>query len=134
MSTLLLVPLIAIALYVLFVLALFLVGSRESARALAGFVPDCVVLFSRLAGHPCVPRRRAIILGALLLYLASPIDLIPDFIPVVGYLDDAILVGIVLRMVIRDCSSETLTALWPGPPASLQVLLRLAGSADRPGA
>jgi uncharacterized membrane protein YkvA (DUF1232 family) len=113
-------------LYVLTVAALIVVGRREHARALAGFVPDCVVLFSRLIRDPCVPRRRALLLAILVLYLSSPIDLIPDFLPVIGLADDAILVAIVLRLVARGCSRERLEGLWPGPPSSLGLVLKLA--------
>ena len=127
LSAFLLITLVLLGVYLGCVLALILAGRGESARALAGFVPDLVVLFSRLMRHPCVPRRRAILVGALLAYLASPIDLVPDFLPVIGQLDDAILAGVVLRLVVRDCPPSTLAELWPGPESSLRVVLRLAG-------
>src|SRR4051794_11087692 len=123
--------LVAVALYVLAILVLLLLGRRHDARGLVGFIPDCVVLFSRLVRQPCVPRRRAALIGLLLVYLASPIDLIPDFIPALGYLDDAILVGLILRLVTRDCSADTMRVLWPGPPRSLELVLTLAGAGDR---
>lgn len=128
-------PLIALAalfaLYVLAVLVLLLMGQRENARALAGFVPDCAVLLSRLVRDPCVPRRRAVLLGGLALYLASPIDLIPDFLPGLGHLDDAVILVIALRLAVRGCDESTIGRHWPGPRASLKVVLRLAGaSAD----
>ena len=129
LSALLLIGLILLGVYCLCVLGLLFAGRGESARALAGFVPDLVVFFSRLARDPCVPRRRALLVGALVAYLASPIDLIPDFLPVIGQLDDAILAGVVLRLVIRDCPPSTLAELWPGPDSSLGVVLRLAGAA-----
>ena len=88
-------------LYVLFVGGLMLAGRWQAARAVAGFVPDCLVLFRRLVGDPRVPRRKKIVLAALVPYLAMPIDLVPDFIPVAGYLDDAVLVALVLRYVLR---------------------------------
>ena len=96
------------------------------ARALARFVPDCVVLLSRLLRDPRVPRRSKALVAALLPYLALPFDLIPDFIPVVGQLDDAILVAFVLRRVVRSAGPEVLEELWPGPEASLRIVLRLA--------
>ena len=64
----------------------------------------------------------------LLGYLALPIDLVPDFIPVVGQLDDAVLAAIVLRAVIRGSGRELIEQHWPGPRESLRLLLRLAGS------
>jgi uncharacterized membrane protein YkvA (DUF1232 family) len=118
----------ALGLYLAAVLALLVVGRREHARALAGFVPDCIVLISRLVRDPCVPRRRAVILGAMLLYFASPIDLVPDFIPGLGQLDDAILLAVALRIVMRGCDRATVERHWPGPPGSLAVVLRLSGA------
>jgi uncharacterized membrane protein YkvA (DUF1232 family) len=103
-------------------------GRRTDARALAGFVPDCVVLLTRLLRDPRVPRRSKVLVAALLPYLALPFDLIPDFIPVVGQLDDAILVALVLRRVVLRTDPELLRELWPGPEASLQIVLRLSRS------
>lgn len=116
----------ALLLYALFVVALLLAGRREDARALAGFVPDCVVLFSRLLRDPCVSRGQRILVACLVAYLALPIDLVPDFIPVAGQLDDAVLTAFVLRHVLRGCERE-IVAAWPGPQGSLAVLLRLVG-------
>lgn len=113
--------------YLVFVAGLCLVGRRTDARAVAGFVPDCVVLFGRLLGDDRVPRRSKALLGVLVLYLASPIDLVPDFIPVVGQLDDAIAVALVLRLLLRGRSPDLIHHHWPGPEPSLRLLLRLAG-------
>ena len=95
-----------------------------NARALVRFIPDCAVLFARLVRDRCVPRRQRIALVLLGAYLASPIDLIPDFIPVAGYLDDAILVVLMLRWLRRTADAETLAERWPGPPSTLAILLR----------
>ena len=116
----------ALALYLAVVLAFVVAGRRTDARALAGFVPDCVVLFTRLLRDPCVPRRSKLLVAALIPYLALPFDLIPDFIPVAGQLDDAILVAFVLRRVVRRTDPELLRELWPGPDASLEIVLRLS--------
>jgi uncharacterized membrane protein YkvA (DUF1232 family) len=121
----------ALAVYLLAVLALVLAGRRTNARALAGFVPDCVVLMTRLLRDPRVPRRSKVLVAALLPYLALPFDLIPDFIPVAGQLDDAILVALVLRSVVRRTDPELVRELWPGPEASLQLVLRLSRSRRR---
>jgi uncharacterized membrane protein YkvA (DUF1232 family) len=112
--------------YALVVLMFVVSGKREDARAIAGFVPDCVVLFTRLLRERRLPRRHKLLLAALIPYLALPFDLIPDFIPVAGQLDDAILVGFVLRRVVRH-DPDLVRELWPGPPASLALVLRLAG-------
>jgi uncharacterized membrane protein YkvA (DUF1232 family) len=117
----------AVVAYVAFVVALMLAGRRESARALAGFIPDCIVLVRGLLGDPRIPRRRKLLLGALVGYLALPFDLVPDFIPVAGQLDDAIIVALVLRAVLRGGGPAVLREHWPGPDRSLAILLRLAG-------
>jgi uncharacterized membrane protein YkvA (DUF1232 family) len=111
-------------LWVLAVTALALAGRGADARALARFVPDCVVLFRRLLGDERIPRRRKLALVALLGYLASPIDLVPDFIPVVGVLDDALAVALVLRFVLRAADDDLLAEHWPGPPQALALLRR----------
>ena len=118
----------AVALYLLVVLAFVVAGRRTDARALAGFVPDCVVLLARLLRDPRVPRRSKLLVAALLPYLALPFDLVPDFIPVAGQLDDALLVTFVLRRLVRRVGPELLSELWPGPEPSLRIVLRLAGS------
>ena len=115
-----------VALYALVVVALVALGRRDAARAVASFVPDCIVLFTRLLRHPEVPRSSKILLAAVVPYLASPIDLVPDFIPVAGQLDDAVLVAYVLRRVLRK-NDRLVCELWPGPESSLNVILRLAG-------
>jgi len=96
------------------------------ARAIAGFVPDCVILLGRLLRDKRVARKHKVLVGALLPYLVFPFDLIPDFIPVVGQLDDALLVAFVLRRLVRAYSA-VVQELWPGPRSSLAVVLRVAG-------
>jgi uncharacterized membrane protein YkvA (DUF1232 family) len=109
-----------------FVIALFIAGRRSDARALAGFIPDCIVLFRRLLADDRVPRSRKALIVALIAYLAMPIDLVPDFIPVAGQLDDAILVAIVLRIILRTGGPQPLSEHWPGPNASRDAITRLA--------
>jgi len=115
-----------IVLYALIVLAFFIGGRREDARAIGGFVPDCVVLFTRLLRDERLPRRHKLLVGALIPYLAMPFDLVPDFIPIAGQLDDAVIVAFVLRRVARK-NPELIRAHWPGPSSSLSLILRLAG-------
>jgi uncharacterized membrane protein YkvA (DUF1232 family) len=117
----------AVALYAGFVLVLVALGRHTEARAWAGVVPDCVVLFKRLLGDARVPRARKILLGVMLGYLAMPFDLVPDFIPVAGQLDDAILVAAVLRAVLRSAGDAPVREHWPGPEPGLRLIMRLAG-------
>jgi uncharacterized membrane protein YkvA (DUF1232 family) len=116
----------AAALYAALVVALLAAGRRTDARAWAGFIPDCIVLVKRLVGDPGVPRSRKALLIALAAYLALPIDLVPDFIPVAGQLDDAIVVALVLRSVLRAGGPDLLREHWPGPERSRAVVERLA--------
>lgn len=115
-----------VVLYALAVLALIALGRRGDARALAGFIPDCLVLVRRLLGDSRVPRRRKALLGLLAAYLALPIDLVPDFIPVAGQLDDAIIVALVLRAVLRSGGEDVLREHWPGPDSSYELVRRVA--------
>ena len=117
---------VALAVYGALLVGLALVGRRVDARALATVIPDCLVLLRSLVRDPRVPRRRKLLLAALLAYVAMPIDLVPDFIPVAGQLDDAIVVALVLRAVLRSGGPELLREHWRGPQRSLDVLLRLA--------
>ncbi|WP_231989696.1 YkvA family protein [Mycobacterium sp. 852002-51057_SCH5723018] len=90
-------------------------------------LPDLLRLFKRVATDGAVPRMVRVELVLLLCYLVSPIDLIPDFIPVIGFLDDALVVAIMLRIVVRTAGPEMLQKHWPGTPQGLQVLRRLCG-------
>ena len=121
-----------LALYAGVVIALIGLGRRGDARALAGFVPDCAVLLRRLLADPRVPRQRKAVLVALLGYLAMPIDLVPDFIPVAGQLDDAIIAALALRFVLRGAGPGLVAELWPGPAASGGLVLRAIGGGGRP--
>jgi uncharacterized membrane protein YkvA (DUF1232 family) len=113
--------------YAALVLALVVAGRRETASALAGFIPDCVVLCGRLLRDPRVPRRKKVLLVALAGYLALPFDLVPDFIPVAGQLDDVVIVAFVLRSFLRGGEEALIREHWPGPDSSLRLVLRIAG-------
>ncbi len=113
-------------LYVLFVVVLF-IGGRKSVARVAGFSPDCLVLFSRLLRDRRMPRRGKLLLALLVGYLSIPFDLVPHFAPVAGRLDDAIIVAFVLRGVLGAGGPELAREHWPGPPSSLELVLKIAG-------
>lgn len=115
-----------LAVYFAFILALVFAGRRGDARALAGFIPDCIVLLRRLLADSRISGWRRGTILALIGYLALPVDLIPDFIPVAGQLDDAIIVALVLRTVLRGMTPALLREHWPGPPSSFALMQRLA--------
>jgi uncharacterized membrane protein YkvA (DUF1232 family) len=117
---------VVVGVYAAFVVWLVVLGRRDDARALATFIADCIVLVTRLAREPRVPRRRKLLLVALVGYLALPFDLVPDFIPVAGQLDDAIIVALILRSFVRSSGEQLIRELWPGPEQSLALILRLA--------
>lgn len=96
---------------------------REALRVL----PDVLRLVRRLAADTTLPREVRIRLGLLLAYLAVPIDLIPDFVPVLGYADDAIIVTAVLRGVVRRAGLDAVRRHWPGTDDGFTVLTRLTG-------
>jgi uncharacterized membrane protein YkvA (DUF1232 family) len=114
---------IAVGLYAVVAAAFLAAGRREDARAIAGFIPDCVVLVSRLARDPRVSLPRRAVLWLVLGYLLLPIDLIPDFLPVAGQADDAVLMAIALRVLMRGASTDMLREAWPGPESSLRLIL-----------
>ncbi len=116
-----------LAMYLVVIVVLIAIGRRGSVRALAGFVPDCLVLFARLVRDPRVPRSQKWLLAAVLGYLAMPFDLIPDFIPVAGQLDDVAVVALALRRLIRRSGPALVREHWSGPEPSLGLLLRFAG-------
>ena len=130
---LLLAAVVSALIYLAFIIWLLLAGRRTDARALAGFIPDCIVLFGRLLADQRASRGRKLLLAALIGYLAMPFDLVPDFIPVAGQLDDAIIVALVLRTVLRSAGADLLREHWPGPDSSLNALARLAYGQHTPG-
>jgi uncharacterized membrane protein YkvA (DUF1232 family) len=98
-------------------------GLRDALRLL----PDVLVLLRRLAADPALPRGVRIRLTLLLAYLLFPLDLIPDVVPVLGYADDAVVVALALRSVVRAAGPQALDRHWPGTAQGLQVVRRLAG-------
>jgi uncharacterized membrane protein YkvA (DUF1232 family) len=98
-------------------------------------LPDLLRMLRRLAADPTVPRTVRLRLWLLLAYLAIPFDLVPDFVPVLGYADDAIIVSLVLRSVVRRAGEPAIRRHWPGTDDGLAALARLTGLSlnTRPG-
>jgi uncharacterized membrane protein YkvA (DUF1232 family) len=93
-------------------------------KDLAAFIPDCVTTVRRLRKDPRVPRRAKVAIVLAGIWVASPIDLIPEFIPVIGPLDDIIVVALALRYAGRQVPRDVLLAAWSGEP---RLILRLLG-------
>ena len=131
MSWLLLTLVVLAVVYAAVVGVLFLGARQWDIRVIARCVPYSAILFKRLLADPRVPARWKIASALALVYLALPFDLVPDFIPVAGQLDDAILIALVLRGLIRSAGPVLLRQHWPGPAALLIPLERLAGALPR---
>jgi uncharacterized membrane protein YkvA (DUF1232 family) len=98
-----------------------------SARELARFLPACVTAVRRLRHHPAVPRRAKLALVVAGLWVLSPIDLIPEFLPVIGPLDDVVVVALALRYAARRVPRDVILEAWPGDQ---RILLKLLGPAS----
>ncbi len=90
-------------------------------------LPDLLRLLRRLAADKNLPRGVRVRLALLMIYLALPVDLVPDFLPVIGYADDAIIVAFVLRSVVRRAGIEAVRVHWPGTDSGFAALARLTG-------
>jgi uncharacterized membrane protein YkvA (DUF1232 family) len=96
---------------------------RGVLRDLAGFLPACVTTARRLWRDPRVPRRAKLAVGFAGLWALSPIDLIPEFLPVIGPLDDVVVAALALRYAARQVPREVLLEAWPGNPEMIERLL-----------
>ena len=112
------------AVWALAVVLLLALGRRTQARELATLIPNLVLLFKGLLQDPRVSRRNKAWLWFAVAWLVSPIDLIPEFIPFLGPLDDAVVGALVLRHVLRTTDRSVLTVHWRGDPATLDVITR----------
>ncbi|WP_193597787.1 YkvA family protein [Microbacterium sp. YJN-G] len=101
-------------------------GRDVDWRSLARLVPDVIRLIRRLAADPTVPRATRWWLAGLLVYLLLPIDLVPDFLPVIGYADDAIVTALAIRYAVRHAGREAVVRHWPGTPEGLESVMALA--------
>lgn len=113
--------------WVALVVLLFLVRPKRSLlREAIRVLPDTIRLLRRLAADRDLPRGVRLRLWLLFVYLALPIDLIPDFIPIVGYADDAIIVAVTLRSIVKRAGPDAVRRHWPGSDDGLATLWRLA--------
>ena len=118
--------LIAVVLVILSWLLLIALARRLPAglaKDLARFLPDCVATARTLRRDPSVPRRAKVAVVVAILWVLSPIDLIPEFLPVIGPLDDIVVVALVLRYVARTVPRQALVEAWPGDPRMIERLL-----------
>ena len=117
--------LILVAIWIVVAIVLVIVGRVLLARELALLVPNLVRMFGGLLRDPRVPLRAKIVVGIASLWLASPIDLIPDFVPIAGQLDDAIVAALALRFILRTTDGAVVRQHWHGDPATLERVLRM---------
>jgi len=126
MRTLVIALLVLVAIYVALVAVLLATGRRLAARELATLLPNLILLFKDLAKDPGVPRRAKVVLAIAGIWLVSPIDLLPEFLPVLGPLDDAVVAALALRYLVRRAGTEVVRGHWRGDPATLDAILRAA--------
>jgi uncharacterized membrane protein YkvA (DUF1232 family) len=120
---LLIALIVGIAVWLLALLILVIVGRKQQARELATAIPNLLVLFRGLLRDPRVPRGSKIWLVVAVIWIASPIDLVPEFIPVLGPADDVVVAALVLRHVLRRTDRSVLTEHWRGDPATLDWIV-----------
>ena len=122
----LLALIVLVAIYAMAVLALILAGRGVAARELALLLPNLILLFKDLLKDPRVPRGPKVVLAIGIVWLVSPIDLLPEFLPVLGPLDDAVVAALVLRYLVRRSGPEVVRRHWRGDPRTLDMILRAA--------
>ena len=125
------VLLVFIAVWIVVVVVLVIVGRVLLARELALLLPNLIRLFGGLLRDARVPLRAKIVLAIASVWLASPIDLIPEFIPIVGSLDDAVVGALALRFVLATTDGSVVRENWHGDPATLERLLRFVSWGGR---
>jgi uncharacterized membrane protein YkvA (DUF1232 family) len=130
---------VAVGVWLLLIGGLFLAGRRVAARQLLRAIPDMILLCRGLLRDSRVSLGSKILLGLAIVWLISPIDLVPEFLPVIGPLDDVIVVGLVLRHLLHRAGEGVIREHWRGDAATLDLVLRIAGhgrpgSSDRSGA
>lgn len=121
---------VTVGLYAVAVLLLILAGRKIAAKELALLVPNLLLLFKDLLKDPAVPRGPKVLLWIGIVWIASPIDLLPEFLPVLGPLDDGVVAALVLRFLVRRAGEDVVRAHWRGEPSTIDRILRVAGAHD----
>jgi uncharacterized membrane protein YkvA (DUF1232 family) len=115
--------LVLVGVWVVAIAGLAVAGRRSAARELATLLPNLVVLFRGLLRDPGVSRGSKALVWFAIVWVVSPIDLIPEFVPVAGPLDDAIVAALVLRHVLRRSGADVVAEHWRGDPATLGLIV-----------
>jgi uncharacterized membrane protein YkvA (DUF1232 family) len=117
---------VLVGLWLLAAVVLLVIGRKTIARELMTFLPNLIRLFRGLLGDERVPRSSKVLLMLGAFWLASPIDLVPEFLPGVGALDDAVIAGLVLRHVVKRAGPDIVRDHWRGDPKTIGFMLRAA--------
>jgi uncharacterized membrane protein YkvA (DUF1232 family) len=117
---------VLVGVWVLAAVVLLMIGRRTIARELVSFLPNVIRLFRGLLGDERVPRSSKVLLLLGAFWLACPIDLIPEFLPGVGALDDAVVAGLILRHVVKRAGPDIVRDHWRGEPKTIGLMLRAA--------
>ena len=127
MKPLVIAAIALVAIWALAVLVLLWSGRKTAAKELVVLLPNLVRLFRGLIGDPRVPRGSKALLFVGAVWLVSPIDLIPEFLPGIGGIDDAIVAALILRHLVRRAGDEVVREHWKGDPKTIGLILRVAG-------
>ena len=128
MRPLVIAAVVLVAIWVLAVLVLLWSGRKTAAKELVVLLPNLVRLFRGLIGDPRVPRGSKALLLVGAVWLVSPIDLIPEFLPGIGGIDDAVVAALILRHLVRRAGVEVVREHWKGDPKTIGLILRVAGA------
>jgi len=129
MRTLIIALAIAAAVWMIAIIALVIAGRRTHAKELALLIPNLLSLLRGLIHDPRVGRFDKFLLVVAVAWVASPIDLIPEFIPVFGPLDDVVVVALILRRLVRHAGPEVVSDHWRGDPDLMRKVLKLVRAA-----
>jgi uncharacterized membrane protein YkvA (DUF1232 family) len=119
-----------VAMWLIAVVVLLWMGRKSLAKELITLLPNLLRLFRGLIGDPRVPRSSKALLFVGAFWLASPIDLIPEFLPGVGPIDDAVVAALVLRHLVKRAGPEVVHEHWQGDPRTIGLILRAAGASS----